>query len=213
VAAGKCPRLISRMHRLLDAAAQLLGKCPWLGLAFCIAVGIGMLAILFRASDELGTAHLHITLVHNFRSAYITIWVDDKLAYSGQTTGALRRRFGFLPGSVNGSFARVLQVPSGKHEICVKVQALSEGFDQTAKTQVEFPTNADLTLAVVVSRHDLAVAWKGGPSELANSQPSWYIRYASSLLMTLAGSIVSAITAFVIREIPSVLHRPASSRK
>ena len=46
----------------------------------------------------------------------------------------------------------------------------------------------------------------------AESGPAWYVKYASSLLMTAVGSLVSAVMAYVVKQLPNLL-RPASTPK
>ena len=45
------------------------------------------------------------------------------------------------------------------------------------------------------------------PAPLPDPGAEWYVKYAGSLLMTVAGSIISAVTAFLIRELPNMARR------
>jgi hypothetical protein len=60
-------------------------------------------------------ASLHLKLQHDLRSADISLWIDGDLAYSGKLKGSLKRRFGLMPDSVQGSLSQVVPVSSGTH--------------------------------------------------------------------------------------------------
>jgi hypothetical protein len=46
------------------------------------------------------------------------------------------------------------------------------------------------------------MAWQGTTTAAPSSSPSWFGHYASTLLLTVGGSIVSALTGFALRELP-----------
>jgi hypothetical protein len=69
-----------------------------------------------------------------------------------------------------------------------------------------FPKDGERELAVSARRSGISLAWQGEDSTLADSSgPSWFGKYAGSLLLTIAGSIASALTGFAIRELPGYL--------
>lgn len=194
-------------QRALHIVRAIIHKHP-VGCVFALALVV--LAIAVRLIAPAGTATLHLKMQHSFRSAKVSVWVDDKLAYSGQTSGATKRRFGVIPSStVGGSFSRMVEVPAGVRVLRVQVSAPSEGYDHTSKIAGDFLRNGEVSLQIVPSRrtNDLSLAWQGTAPPLPDPGAEWYVKYAGSLLMTVAGSIISAVTAFLIRELPNMARR------
>src|SRR2546425_6242320 len=68
-----------------------------------------------------------------------------------------------------------------------------------------FTRNSQRTLSVNARRNDVSLNWQGSEmpvAESASAGTGWFNRYAGTLLMTVAGSIVSALTGYMIREVP-----------
>ena len=76
--------------------------CDWvLKLSLTARVMLGLFlfaALLVALHTALSTkdARLHLTVQHSFRSADISLWVDDDLAYSGKLTGSIKKKFGLI---------------------------------------------------------------------------------------------------------------------
>src|SRR6202158_1468333 len=67
-------------------------------------------------------ASLHLKLQHDFRSAEVSVWVDDDLAYSGKVIGSARKRFGLIPtDSVQGNLSQIIPVRSGHHNVRLRI--------------------------------------------------------------------------------------------
>jgi hypothetical protein len=69
----------------------------------------------------------------------------------------------------------------------------------------EFDRNSQRTLSVTARHDDVSLNWQGGAtavSEAAAASGGWLGHYASTLLLTLAGSIMSALAGYAIRELP-----------
>ena len=159
-----------------------------------------------------GSASLKVQMQHSFRSAQMSVWVDGDLACSEHLTGSQRRRFGLLPAGIGGNFSRLLQVPAGRHTVKVRVSS-DEGYDNTGSITGDFPQDSQVSLQVSPRRSgDLGMVWQGMSTMAAESGPAWYVKYASSLLMTAVGSLVSAVMAYVVKQLPNLL-RPASTPK
>jgi hypothetical protein len=59
------------------------------------------------------------------------------------------------------------------------------------------------------------LSWQSGANagQEAPSTPNWFERYAGSIILSIAGSIISALTGFAIREAPGYLRaRKAASQ-
>jgi len=78
-----------------------------------------------------------------------------------------------------------------------------------------FSANKESDLSVSARQSALLLSWVGSDSTSAEGSTSfaWFSRYAGSLLLTIAGSIMSALTGYAIRELPGRLRstsQPAS---
>src|SRR5262245_27598390 len=65
-----------------------------------IILGLFSVAAVFMAIYTAMTAKdasLHLKLQHEFRTAQVSVWVDDDLAYSGTITGSTKKKFGLIP--------------------------------------------------------------------------------------------------------------------
>jgi hypothetical protein len=148
-------------------------------------------------------ASLRLKVQHSLRSAQLSIWVDGDLAYSGKLIGLTRKKFGLLP-EVAGSLSETLPISSGTHQLRVRL-ASEDGTVQEDTISGEFDRNSQRTLFVFARRNDVSLGWQGAPSAMAeagSSSTGWISRYAGTLLLTIAGSIISAVTGYAIRELP-----------
>jgi hypothetical protein len=177
-----------------------------------------LIAAVFTAfhtalSDK--SASLRLKVQHSFRSAQIAVFVDGELAYSGKLTGSPRKKFGLIPDSIQGTLSQVVSLSSGKHVIRVQVTS-SDGSVQEDSTSSDFARNSERILSVSARRGIVFATWQGDNSLVteAASTPSWIGRYASTLFLTMAGSIISALTGFALRELPGQIRaRQAGAAK
>ena len=179
-------------------------------LFFVVAVLMGVHTIL-TAKDS----SLHLKLQHGFRSAQVSVWVDRELAYSGKVYGSVKKRFGLIPtDSVQGSLSEVIPVRSGQHKVRVRIEP--DGATMQEDTiSGSFSANKESDLSVSARQSALLLSWVGSDSTSAEGSTSfaWFSRYAGSLVLTIAGSIMSALTGYAIRELPGRLRstsQPAS---
>ena len=152
-------------------------------------------------------ATMRLKVQHSFRSAQLQVWVDDNRAYSGHLVGSARKKYGLLP-DVQGSLSETLAVPSGSHRVKVRVTA-DDGTIQEDTIEAEFSRNTQRTLSVVARRSDVSLNVQGPVAGSTTDPPpassSWFTRYAGTLLLTAAGSIISALTGYAVRELPAHL--------
>jgi len=84
-----------------------------------------------------------------------------------------------------------------------------DGSSQEETTTGDFPRHGQRTLAVNARRSDVSLEWHGAEDsasvESTPSSSSWMSGYVGTLLMTVAGSIVSALTGYIIKEFPKHL--------
>ena len=148
-------------------------------------------------------ASLHLKVQLGLRSAQLSAWVDGDLVYSGKLVGTMKRKFGIIP-DLQGSLSETLPVPSGTHEVRIRV-ASDDGSAQESTITGEFARNSQRTLAVNARRADVSLNWQGADASVTEPSASgmgWFSRYTGSLMMTVAGSIVSALAGYIIRELP-----------
>jgi hypothetical protein len=179
-------------------------------LFFVAAVLMGVHTIL-TAKDS----SLHLKLQHGFRSAQVSLWVDRELAYSGKVSGSVKKRFGLIPtDSVQGSLSELIPVRSGQHKIRVRIEP-DDATMQEDTISGRFSANKESDLSVSARQSALLLSWVGTSSTPVEGSTSfgWFSRDAGSLLLTIAGSIMSALTGYAIRELPGRLRstsQPAS---
>lgn len=170
-----------------------------------IILGFFLVAAVLTALHTASTgkdASLHLTLQHGFRSADLSLWVDGDLAYSGKLRGSTKRKYGLIPGSVNGRLSEIVPVSAGTHRIRVQVKA-EDGSTQQDSLTGNFASNSERELSVSARPNGLALAWQASNASGPSSGTGWFARYAGALCLTIGGSIISAITGFALRELPA----------
>jgi len=173
-----------------------------LGLFLAAAVLLGVYTAL-TAKD----ASLHLKLQHGFHNAQVLVWVDGDLAYSGRVSGSTKKRFGLIPtDSVQGSLSEIVPLRSGQHKVHVRIEP-DDATTQEDTISGFFDRNCQRDLSVSARQSGLSLSWLGtsiSPTESPSSF-GWFSRYAGSLLLTIGGSIISALTGYAIRELPARL--------
>jgi len=147
-------------------------------------------------------ATLRLRVQHSLRSAQLSVWVDGDLTYSESLVGITKRKFGFIP-EVQGSLSKTLLVTPGTHRI--KVQVASDGNSWENAISGDFVHDRQRTLSVSANRTDVSLNWQATEtvgSGSSSSSKAWFSRYAGTLMMTVAGSIISALTGFALKELP-----------
>jgi hypothetical protein len=75
-------------------------------------------------------AMLQIEVEHHFADASATVWLDNRLIYTKALHGDKQRR-ALLFKRVNGQQFDVIKVPSGVHQLRVRVHSNAESYDQS----------------------------------------------------------------------------------
>ncbi len=196
---------------LYQPARQWAARLP---LKARVLLGLFLVAALLMAVHTVLTAKdasLHLKLQHGFHKAQISLWVDGDLAFSGKITGSTKNKFGLIPtDSAQGSLSQIIPVRSGQHDIRVRIEPDNVAMQEDSISG-DFAHNTQRDLSVSARQSGLSVSWQGtgsSPVEVSSSF-AWFSRYAGSLLLTIAGSIVSAIAGHAIRVLPARL-RPTS---
>lgn len=157
-------------------------------------------------------ALLHLKVQHSFRSAEINVELDGDEIYSGKMYGTARKKLGIFSEGVQGSMSQSIPVPAGKHQVSVRV-AGDDGTIHEDSIIGEFSHHNTRELAISARHSDLNLNWQGSgtitssnvaaPTGAPESTPGWINRYGSTILLSIVGSFVSALTGFAIRELPN----------
>jgi hypothetical protein len=203
--------LDAKMGLLYQRARLLAKRVPvnaW------VVFGLFLVASLLMAVHTELTAKdasLHLKLQHGFRNAQVSVWVDGDPAFCGKITGSTKKRFGLIPtDTVQGSLSQIIPVRSGQHTVRVRIEP-DDSAMQEDSISGDFPHNAERALFVSARHSAFSLSWQGTGSTPVETSSSfaWFSRYAGSLFLTIAGSIMSALAGYAIRELPKRL-RPAS---
>ena len=171
-----------------------------------IVLGLFLFAALLMALHTALSgkdATLHLTVQHGFRTADFSLWIDDDLTYSGKLAGSMKRKFGVIPASVQGSLSEILPISAGTHKIRVQVE--SEGGAQQDSLIGDFAHNTERELSIFARPSGLSLEWRATNASSASSGSGWFVRYAGALFLTIGGSIISALTGFALKELPAHL--------
>ncbi len=179
-----------------------------------ILLGLFLIAALLMAIHTAITAKnasLHLKLLHDFRNAQVSVWVDEDLAYSGKVTGSTRKRFGLIPtDSAQGTLSQIIPVRSGQHNIRLRIEP-DDAAIQEDSISGGFSSHTERDLAVSARHSGLSISCQGTGTALveASANFGWFSQYAGSLLLTITGSIISALAGYAIKEWPARF-RPSS---
>ncbi len=194
-----------------DRAVDRVRRTPRRTLVLILVGAFLVLAVAIYTHVAQGHATLQVKVQHSFRSAELSVWVDDQLACTAHMSGYAVKRLGLLPSGVRGNFTKAVSVSTGRHQIRVSVESGGGAYVQTGRTDGDFPAEQEKILIVNAGREgDLYLSWDDAGLPMTQAGPGWLTRYANQMLMAVSGSIVSALTAYLIKEIP--LFKPSAPR-
>ncbi len=181
-----------------------------------VVLGLFLVAALLLTVHTAVTAKdasLHLKLQHGFHNAQVQVWVDGELVYSGRVIGSTKKRFGLIPtDSVQGSLSEIIPVRSGQHKVRVRIEPDDATLQEDA-IGGDFAHNSERELSVSARQNRLSLSWVGtniAPAETSSSF-GWFLRYSGSLLLTIGGSIMSALTGYAIKELYARLRSTSES--
>ena len=180
----------------------------WTQISAGVLVCMLMLAALHSIFFGRGSV-LHLRVQHGFASADIGVFVDDDSVYSGKLTGTMKKKYVVFGNTMQGALTQEIRVSSGSHRIRVQLTS-SDGRVQQDSVTADFARNSDRTLLVNARRGDLDLEWIGGSAPAASdSSPAptsgGLSHYGTTIFMSIAGSIMSALTGYAIRQVPGYL--------
>jgi hypothetical protein len=204
-----CAKAASFYEHARHWAARVPPKARVVLVLFLVAALLMALHTTLTVKD----ASLHLKLQHGFHNAQVSVWVDGDLAYSGKVTGSTKKRFGLIPtDSVQGSLSEIIAVRSGPHKVRVRIEP-DDATMQEDGIRGDFAHNSERDLLVSARQSGLSLSWLRtsiAPGE-SSSSFGWFSRYAGSLLLTIGGSIMSALTGYAIKALPARLRSTSES--
>jgi eukaryotic-like serine/threonine-protein kinase len=97
-------------------------------------------------------ATLEIEVDHKFAEANLSIWVDDRLAYTHLLEGTDRKHL-VVFHHVEGHEFHAVPVPPGKHRLRVQVTSDAANYDQTATVAGDFASGQENVLHINFTKH------------------------------------------------------------
>jgi hypothetical protein len=174
------------------------------------AITLLLIAAIFAvyAAVPAEQAHLQIICQHSFRSAQLSVLVDGSVVYSSNVNAASKKRLGILPKGQSGPeiFSKLIDVPTGKHVVQVRISAPSEGFDQARSAAADFTPDRESILQINATRRSaLAVTFDGAtitPVANASSTPDSHPLPKSgiTIVFSILGTMLSASISFLVQE-------------
>jgi len=99
------------------------------------------------AAPVLQPAKLKIEVQHHFAQGKLTLWVDEKLAYSADLHGETKRHLAVFRGVQGSDFGEVT-VSAGPHTLRINGQSGSHDFDESKTITADFATGGEKVLRV-----------------------------------------------------------------
>lgn len=194
-----------QIHRTpAGRVAETFGRVlQWIPAKARLAVFFGLLVLVPLAVYSYlsnGRGDLNLVCRHSLQSAELTVSVDGKLAFADQSSGTVKKRFGFLDKKVEGTLSKALSLPLGKHTVRVSLKSPSEQFEQTRQIAVNLVSGNESTVTITAQRGDLSLAYDGPPVVFNAASTSEGSSAIWSILMTVMGAVGSAAIGFMVQE-------------
>lgn len=156
------------------------------------------------------TARLQLICQHSFRSAQVSVLVDGSVVYSSNVNVTAKKRLGILPKGQSGPevFSKLIDVPTGKHVVQVRISAAHEGFDQARTAAADFTADRESILQINATRRNtLAINFEGASSSITvplnpSAPPESHPLPKSgiTIVFSILGTMLSASISFLVQE-------------
>jgi serine/threonine-protein kinase len=93
------------------------------------------------------TTAMQLEIQHPFAAAELTVWLDNRAIYSRLLRGEAARH-ALVFRQVRGHYSDSIQVPSGQHQIHVRVHTADDSYDQSKTISGSFTSQAQTTLHI-----------------------------------------------------------------
>ena len=110
---------------------------------------------LSSASTEPASAEpaaMQIDIQHPFADAELTVWLDNRAIYSRRLHGEASKH-ALVFRQVRGHYSDSIQVPSGQHQIHVRVRTPDDSYDQSKTISGSFAAEEQAILRILCDRH------------------------------------------------------------
>lgn len=175
------------------------------------AITVLLIAIIFAvyAAIPVEQAHLQIICQHSFRSAQLSVLVDGSAVYSGNVNAASKKRLSILSKGQSGPeiFSKLIDVPTGRHVVQVRISAPDESFDQARSVAAGFTSDRESILQVNATRRNtLSVNFDNATSSAlaanASSTPDSHPlpKGGITIIFSILGTMLSASVSFLVQE-------------
>jgi hypothetical protein len=187
------PAFVARWKRAVQRLPRKL-RLPVLA-GFVLLFGLVLYTTLSTSS-----ATLNLVCRHNFRSAELSVFIDEKLIHTQQISGLAKKRFGLFDTRIEGSFSKSVAVPAGEHVVQVRLRSAEDAFDQTRQSEINLLPGKDATIVVSTQRGGMSLVYQGLPVAATNDTVFGYFTYLRTVLVTIFGSAISAAIGFVVQD-------------
>src|SRR5437588_798844 len=97
-------------------------------------------------------ARVQIDIEHQFAKAHASVWLDNKLVYSRDLYSAAKPRLLVFRRRSHAHVSEMVQLPAGKHRMRVRLQSVSDAFDETKAFPAILKPNSESTLRIDVNK-------------------------------------------------------------
>jgi serine/threonine protein kinase len=94
---------------------------------------------------------LQIRIQHHFMEARASLWLDNRLLYTHSVYGDTKTR-ALMFRKVEGLHSASIAVPAGKHTLRVRIQSLTDHYDQSKTISGEFIGDSQKTLQIICDK-------------------------------------------------------------
>ena|SRR5438552_5116315 len=97
-------------------------------------------------------ARVQIDIEHQFAKAHASVWLDNKLVYSRDLYSTTKPRMLVFRRRSHAHVSEMVQLPAGKHRMRVRLQSVSDAFDETKAFPAILKPNSENTLRIDVNK-------------------------------------------------------------
>src|SRR5690348_3309605 len=112
---------------ILDAIIRKIPAKARMAVGFGSLTLFGLVVYVYLTG---GSGNLTVVCKETFRSAQLSVYIDDKLSFSDEISGTPKKRFGILDEKMEGSLSKVLSLPLGEHVVRAHLTSAADHFDQ-----------------------------------------------------------------------------------
>jgi hypothetical protein len=97
-------------------------------------------------------ARVQIDIEQQFAKAHASVWLDNKLVYSRDLYSTTKPRLLVFHRRSHAHISEMVQLPPGKHRMRVRLQSVSDAFDETKSFPATLKPNSESTLRIDVNK-------------------------------------------------------------